>query len=666
MIPVRGMKFMYPSGSQPLAGYTIKRGIGVGGFGEVYFAVSDAGKEVALKRIQRNLDIELRGVRQCLNLKHVNLISLWDIRSTDDGQCWVVMEYVPGESLRDVIERHPAGMSESDVRMWFSSAAAGVAYLHDHGIVHRDLKPGNIFWDEHSAVVKIGDYGLSKFISCSRRDGQTESVGTFHYMAPEIGKGVYGKEIDVYALGVILYEMLSGMVPFEGESGQEIIMKHLTARPQTDVLPRPYRRVVERALEKDPRDRYSSVGEMVRDLNEPNPASDGRPPIRVPVAPAGRSGASGLEETSYHPLPPLQVVERPSEPVFIGDDIQFGPLRSSHVEVDAEPIITAKVVETAGAMVGPREPVARAVHSSWHRLREWWRTAPIASPLKVLILVGVAFLLLVNSGWLLPLVLTMAFFYLVYILIRAWTIKPAAAAEVVAKAPRLRRRDLRRLARTQLAEKSGVDKLSELAASLIVAAVASAVLSFLAVTLVGRMTPQSLDHTAFLAWLVVTTVAGAWLVLVAGKLWEAREGEAWHRRFVSIVLGIAVGLVSWGVAQALHIDWQNISQMAIQPVALTPLSETMLTDGNGAPTWPAYALFFGLLFGVLRWWRQADPLRRTRLSLWGVGVCLIAATLLGEMFFIPSPWHAVAGVVIAASIQLSATWLHPQRRRVGV
>ena len=79
------MKFSYPSGSKPLDGYTIKRGIGIGGFGEVYFALSDAGKEVALKKIQRNLDVELRGVRQCLNLKHVNLISLWDIRSSEFG-----------------------------------------------------------------------------------------------------------------------------------------------------------------------------------------------------------------------------------------------------------------------------------------------------------------------------------------------------------------------------------------------------------------------------------------------------------------------------------------------------------------------------------------------------------------------------------------------------
>ena len=252
------MKFSYPSGAKPLQGYTIKRGIGVGGFGEVYFAISDAGKEVALKKIQRNLDVELRGVRQCLNLNHVNLISLWDIKTNDRGESWVVMEYVPGVSLRDVIEAFPNGMPETEIKKWFAATASGVAYLHKHGIVHRDLKPGNIFRDDDQHIVKIGDYGLSKFIACNRKSGQTEAVGTFHYMAPEIGKGVYGKEIDIYALGILLYEMLTGDVPFNGESSQEIIMKHLTANVPLEKIPPAFHRVALKSLNKDPQYRYSS------------------------------------------------------------------------------------------------------------------------------------------------------------------------------------------------------------------------------------------------------------------------------------------------------------------------------------------------------------------------------------------------------------------------
>ncbi len=281
----RTMKFAYKTGARPLDGYAIKRGVGIGGFGEVYFAVSDAGKELALKRVQRNLDVEVRGVRQCLNLKHPNLIALYDLKYDDEGQAWVVMEYVAGESLKDVIERNPNGLPREDVEHWFGGIAAGVSYLHEHGIVHRDLKPGNIFDDE--GVVKIGDYGLSKFMSASRRSGQTESVGTFHYMAPEIGRGVYGREIDVYALGIVLFEMLTGSVPFEGESSQEIIIKHLTDEPDLSAVPQPYRSVIQQALRKDPDKRFGTVQEMlaaVQACHHPNSTAATEPTATGPVA----------------------------------------------------------------------------------------------------------------------------------------------------------------------------------------------------------------------------------------------------------------------------------------------------------------------------------------------------------------------------------------------
>ena len=267
--PTAAGRFLYASGSRPLPGYTIKRGIGHGGFGEVYFATSDAGKEVGLKLIRRNWDIELRGVTQCLNLKHPNLLSLYDVKQDANGDHWVVMELMSGESLEEVLARHPDGLPVTEALAWIHGIAAGVAYLHDHGIVHRDLKPGNIFVDE--GIVKIGDYGLSKFMSCSRRSGQTGSVGTVHYMAPEIANGRYGKEIDIYALGIILYEMLTGHVPFEGESVGEILMKHLTAEPDLSRLAEPYRTIVSRTLAKDPQQRFNTVNELI-DMLPPVPS----------------------------------------------------------------------------------------------------------------------------------------------------------------------------------------------------------------------------------------------------------------------------------------------------------------------------------------------------------------------------------------------------------
>src|SRR5262249_47536382 len=229
------MKFTYSSGHRPLDGYTIKRGIGRGGFGEVYFAVSDGGKEVALKLVRGDLEIELRGVAQCLNLKHPNLVALYDLRTDSQGDHWVVMEYIAGEPLSAVLSRHPQGLPRELAREWFLGLARAVAYLHDHGIVHRDLKPANVFIE--NGMVKIGDYGLSKSISTSQRTAQTQSVGTVHYMAPEISTGNYNKQVDVYAAGVILYEMATGKGPFDGESAGECLMKHLTPPPHLRNFP---------------------------------------------------------------------------------------------------------------------------------------------------------------------------------------------------------------------------------------------------------------------------------------------------------------------------------------------------------------------------------------------------------------------------------------------
>ena len=133
--PAQG-RYTYGSGARPLDGYTIKRAIGRGGFGEVYYATSDAGKESAIKLILRNLDIEARGVKQCMNLKSPNLLSIYDLRTTDAGETFVVMEYVAGPSLANVLKDHPQGMPPTEVRAWLRGLVAGVSYLHEIGRAH--------------------------------------------------------------------------------------------------------------------------------------------------------------------------------------------------------------------------------------------------------------------------------------------------------------------------------------------------------------------------------------------------------------------------------------------------------------------------------------------------------------------------------------------------
>ncbi|MFO0864330.1 MAG: protein kinase [Gemmataceae bacterium] len=116
---------------------------------------------------------------------------------------------------------------------WFLGLASAVHYLHDHGIVHRDLKPANIFLE--NGTVKVGDYGLCKAIGTSQHVVQTQNVGTVHYMAPEISRGEYDRRVDIYAAGIILYEMLTGHPPFDGDSAGEILYKHVLDHP---TLPR--------------------------------------------------------------------------------------------------------------------------------------------------------------------------------------------------------------------------------------------------------------------------------------------------------------------------------------------------------------------------------------------------------------------------------------------
>jgi hypothetical protein len=293
------MKFTYNSGQRPLEGFTLKRGIGRGGFGEVYFAVSDGGKEAALKLVRGDTQIELRGVAQCLNLKHPNLVNLYDLRTDGQGDHWVVMEYVAGEPLNVVLGRHPGGLPRELAREWFLGLARAVAYLHDHGIVHRDLKPGNIFLE--NGTVKVGDYGLSKAMGASQRTAQTHSVGTVHYMAPEISTGNYGKPVDVYAAGIILYEMLTGRVPFDGESSGEILMKHLTAPPDLSKVHIEYVPILAKALAKNPAQRYASMAEMARAV-EALGVESSRVPAAAPAAPPGGAAAPARSPRPPEPI----------------------------------------------------------------------------------------------------------------------------------------------------------------------------------------------------------------------------------------------------------------------------------------------------------------------------------------------------------------------------
>jgi hypothetical protein len=635
--------FLYPSGARPLAGYTIKRGVGQGGFGEIYFATSDAGKEVALKLIRRNLEVELRGMRQCLNLRHPNLLDLYDIRQDDQGDTWVVMEYVAGQGLEDMLAAHPAGLPPAEALAWFQGIAAGVAHLHDHGIVHRDLKPGNIFCDE--GVVKIGDYGLSKFISCSRRSGHTESIGTVHYMAPEVANGRYGKEIDIYALGVILYELLTGQVPFDGESVGEVLMKHLTAQPDVSVLAHPFRGVVARALEKDPAKRFRSASEMAAAVNSAGIQSGsmgfqrviagvGGPPSHGPAvavsAGAALAGASG-------PPPPRagQTSEPPPVPV----------------------VFRAEVVD--------EEPIWRAVRGNWIKLGVAWDEANLAKPVKVVLLVLAGLVCLNFAAILVPLAFSLLLAYGVYRFVRMIVLslagppppserQPVPAAVAPPVVPRTRR--VAEHAVPAFVLKSARERFTDLVGSLLAGALVA-----LAMCVVMVLVSSYLDKPPapeLCAWLALAGIAGTWAVLVPAKFWEGTRGEPMLRRFILMVVGLGLGLLAFFAAQTLLVQLPFESKLPSPGYRLPP----SFYGARGQPLVMAYMAVFAGLLAVLRWWRQADPWRTSRLSLGFMIVSVAMAAVVAGVLKFPQPWLMMVAGIMSVSVQVASPWVPPRDR----
>ncbi|MGL4512845.1 MAG: serine/threonine-protein kinase [Lacipirellulaceae bacterium] len=632
-------KFLYSTGDRPLEGYTIKRGVGRGGFGEVYFATSDAGKEVALKLIRRNLDIELRGVRQCLNLKHPNLIALYDIRQDPHEDEWVVMEYVAGESLEQVLARHPEGMPVELAVAWLRGIAAGVAYLHENGIVHRDLKPANLFLDVTSGAsegplerrVKIGDYGLSKFLSTSRRSGNTESIGTVHYMAPEISGGRYGREIDTYALSVIFYEMLTGRVPFDGESVGEVLMKHLTAEPDLARLAEPYRAIVARGLAKDPEARLRSVDEMVALL-------------------PGGVGATASTDAPSTPLPP--------------------PIAVTWSPVSRPPHTTR---------IGPqREPVWQAGVELLDKTRyAWsaWQAPPVAK--GVVLLAGIAALIGTGAIFAVPMVVLPV--YLVYYVVWAAFLQGppdaiAQAAPVAAAAPkpsrptRADKRGWRDAAMAEYRARPFRMRLRSLLGSMVVAALVATAGSAAAAPLAASW--GEADPLVLGCWLAGVTTAGAWGVLVSSALTQAHFEDHAPARGLQALAGVGVGLFAFALAEFLGQGLPTVGDAGPGPHD-NLVSNVLDIDlyphwGNGpgvvTPPLVASVAYFGLVFALVRWWKGAEWVRRSRIGFWSVLGAALGAWLVTLIVWYPQPIGPLVAGLIAAATQAASPWLPPSRR----
>jgi serine/threonine-protein kinase len=267
-----------------LSHYRITEKLGQGGMGEVYLAEDTKLKrQVAIKFLpehltkdKENIERFKREAQATAALNHPNIVTIYDVIESDDPaatadrQISIVMEYVEGKSLRDVINEYDLGMDKIiDIICQISE---GLRQAHKEGIVHRDVKPENIIVGKN-ARVRILDFGLAKLKGVSKLTKETSTLGTIHYMSPE---QLQGKEVDqrsdIWALGVILYELLTGEMPFKGDYDQAILYSILNEEPETIICfrkecPTELLLVVERAMKKNQQERYKSCNILIKDLN---------------------------------------------------------------------------------------------------------------------------------------------------------------------------------------------------------------------------------------------------------------------------------------------------------------------------------------------------------------------------------------------------------------
>ena len=257
--------------------YRIIRSLGEGGMANVYLAhdmVLDRDVSVKLLRLDLRDDpsTKRRFHREAMAATQLNdphIVGIYDV-GEDHGLQYMVMQYVKGTDLKAYIRKHyPIPFPQ--VIDIMEQVLSAVATAHAYGIIHRDLKPQNILIDENKNV-KITDFGIAVAVSQDSLTQTNTLMGSVHYLSPEQARGsIATKQSDIYSLGIILFELLTGKVPFEGETAVSIALKHFreeipSVREQNKEIPQALENVIIKATAKEPAERYSSVNEMAADL----------------------------------------------------------------------------------------------------------------------------------------------------------------------------------------------------------------------------------------------------------------------------------------------------------------------------------------------------------------------------------------------------------------
>ena len=258
--------------------YQLKRLIGQGGMADVYEAEDLILKRtVAVKIMRSSLTGDPvyvtrfhREASAAAALSHKNIVEIYDVGDEKEDY-YIVMEYVPGQTLKELIHKRGALHYVEAVDV-MKQVVSATAKAHSIGIIHRDLKPQNIMVTD-SGVVKIGDFGIASIQSLSQVTQTDTIMGSLHYLAPEIARGEKATaQSDIYALGIVFYELLRGEVPFNGESPVNIALKHMRDEIPSvcafnPSIPQSVENIIIKATAKNIKDRYASASEMLEDLN---------------------------------------------------------------------------------------------------------------------------------------------------------------------------------------------------------------------------------------------------------------------------------------------------------------------------------------------------------------------------------------------------------------
>ena len=257
--------------------YEIIRVIGEGGMANVYLANDTIlNRKVAVKVLRGDLANDEKFVRRfqrealsASSLNHPNIVEMYDV-GEDDGNFYIVMEYVDGKNLKQLIKRRTK-LSLTEVVDIMKQLTDGIAHAHDSFIIHRDIKPQNMLILDNG-LVKITDFGIAVALNSTQLTQTNSVMGSVHYLPPEqaAGKGATFKS-DIYSLGIMMYELITGKLPFRGENAVEIALKQMkepipSIREDNNEIPQAVENIVLKACAKNPKNRYDTAREMYNDL----------------------------------------------------------------------------------------------------------------------------------------------------------------------------------------------------------------------------------------------------------------------------------------------------------------------------------------------------------------------------------------------------------------